>query len=124
MNVIFAAAENEATLPRIDTAGSAIFEWGTLLGAILAVAVIVLLWIIFSGRSRRHAARRAERRKRRESLRRNATQAATFAEERHEKSAGRRRKRRHHRPRNPTLAETGGLPPIRGHDQEPQIPPH
>jgi hypothetical protein len=25
----------------------------------------------------------------------------------------RRRRRREHRPRNPTLAETGGLPPIR-----------
>lgn len=24
-----------------------------------------------------------------------------------------RRRRRHHRPRNPTLAETGGLPPVR-----------
>ena len=32
-----------------------------------------------------------------------------------EKSAGtrHRRRRREHRPRNPTLAETGGLPPIR-----------
>ena len=31
----------------------------------------------------------------------------------------RRIRRREHRPRNPTLAETGGLPPRRGEDQPP-----
>ena len=30
-----------------------------------------------------------------------------------------RRRRREHRPRNPTLAETGGLPPVRPEDQPP-----
>ena len=29
------------------------------------------------------------------------------------------RRRREHRPRNPTLAETGGLPPIRSEDKPP-----
>ena len=33
-----------------------------------------------------------------------------------------RRRRREHRPRNPTLAETGGLPPIRSEDQPPSAP--
>jgi hypothetical protein len=32
------------------------------------------------------------------------------------------RRRREHRPRNPTLAETGGLPPIRSEDQPPAPP--
>jgi hypothetical protein len=36
----------------------------------------------------------------------------------------RRRHRRHHRerPRNPTLAETGGLPPVRTNPPEPPPP--
>jgi hypothetical protein len=37
-----------------------------------------------------------------------------------EKRRRRRRSRRPHRPRNPTLAETGGLPPIR--QEEPPAP--
>jgi hypothetical protein len=32
----------------------------------------------------------------------------------------RRRRRREHRPRNPTLAETGGLPPVRPDDASPR----
>lgn len=34
-------------------------------------------------------------------------------------SRGRRRKRRHQRPMNPTLAQTGGLPPVRPLDEPP-----
>jgi len=34
----------------------------------------------------------------------------------------RRRRRRGHRPRNPTLSETGGLPPKRPLDQSPPVP--
>jgi hypothetical protein len=39
----------------------------------------------------------------------------------HSQGSGRRR-RREHRPRNPTLAETGGLPPRRPLDQPPAGP--
>ena len=123
MNVIFSAAVEpfDTVLPRIKATGPALREWGLLLGAILVIATIVILWIVFSGKSRRHAARREERRQRRRAFR----QAATETEQRSEKSSGRRRRRRrHHRPRNPTLAETGGLPPMRGDDQQPQVPPH
>lgn len=34
----------------------------------------------------------------------------------------RKRKRRHHRPTNPTLAQTGGLPPKRAPNQPPPGP--
>ena len=123
MNVIFSAVVEpfDAVLPRIKATGPAIREWGILLGAILVIATIVILWIVFSGKSRRHAARREDRRQRRRAFRQAAAEAE---EQRSEKSSGRRRRRRHHRPRNPTLAETGGLPPIRGGDQQPQVPPH
>ena len=122
MNVIFSAVVEpyDTVLPRIKATGPALKEWGILLGAILVIATVVILWIVFSGKSRRHAARREERRQRRRAFRR----AAAEAEQRSEKSSGRRRRRRHHRPRNPTLAETGGLPPIRGDNQQPQVPPH
>ena len=36
--------------------------------------------------------------------------------------AKRKRKHRHHRPTNPTLAQTGGLPPKRDPDQAPPGP--
>jgi hypothetical protein len=35
----------------------------------------------------------------------------------------RRRRRREHRPRNPTLAETGGLPPVRNQPPRDGSPP-
>jgi uncharacterized iron-regulated membrane protein len=38
------------------------------------------------------------------------------------KSKRRRKKRRHHRHTNPTLAQTGGLPPKRDPDQPPPGP--
>lgn len=122
MNFILSAVVEpyDTVLPRIKATGPALREWGILLGAILAIASIVILWIVFSAKSRRHAARRDERRQRRRAFRR----ATAEAEQRSEKSSGRRRRRRHHRPRNPTLAETGGLPPVRGDDQQPQVPPH
>ncbi len=39
-----------------------------------------------------------------------------------DKRERKRRRRREHRPRNPTLAETGGLPPIRT-ERPPDGPP-
>lgn len=122
MNVLLLAAVNpfDTTLPPIKPVGPAFKEWGFLLGAIFMVAALVILWIVFSGKSRRHAARREERRRRRRSFHRSGAEP----EPRGDKPSGRRRRRRHHRPRNPTLAETGGLPPLRSSDQQSQIPPH
>lgn len=45
-----------------------------------------------------------------ESLRDDASESGEHSERRYRR---RRHRRREHRPRNPTLAETGGLPPIR-----------
>lgn len=122
MNVFFLARVDpfENTMPHPKAVGPAIREWLALMGAILVVAGIVILWTLLSGKSRRHRARREDRRQRRRAFRRSLEQA----EKREDKPAGQRRRRRHHRPRNPTLAETGGLPPIRTGNQESQIPPH
>jgi hypothetical protein len=125
MNIFFLAARVvdpfDESLPRVKAVGSTFKEWMPVLGAILLVSTIVILWVVFSSRSRRHRARREERRQRRLALARNAAGLENASKE---KDHHGRRRRRHHRPRNPTLAETGGLPPIRGDDQPPQIQPH
>jgi len=75
-------------------------------GAIVLVVLLIVLWAIFL--------RKPRRRQSGEKHRRHHSPARPNSDE---GSGGRRRKwrrrRREHRPRNPTLAETGGLPPIR-----------
>ncbi len=88
-------------------------------GAMGLVTLLVVLWAIFLRKKRRkhhshhhehhHSSRPAE-----------APEAAkeASASSSPEKRRRWRRSRRRHRPRNPTLAETGGLPPLR-----PEVPP-
>jgi hypothetical protein len=76
-------------------------EYVIYLGAIMIVTAIVTLWIATTRQPLQHADHRDRRRHRRGLGR-------WFG------AAGKqRRRRRAHRKRNPTLAETGGLPPIR-----------
>ena len=74
----------------------AMVEYFICIGAILLITAIAALWYA----SRRQPLQRTER----------------HGRHRHSiiGSSGRKRRRREHRKRNPTLAETGGLPPIRG----------
>lgn len=106
--------------------------WG-LLGA-LAFAVILFVWARYSRRSKRR-----ENRDHRPTIVQNSIRSMGRDEQDHavsdddggdghdpegaESDVGsssskhrKRRKRRGHRPRNPTLEETGGLPPSRGND--------
>ena len=95
-----------------------------LMAALSGVALIALLWAIVSRRSRRRAARRQDQRDRRRSLVKRTAQGVSELKE-YVRQRTRRRKRAHRR--NPTLAETGGLPPVRSGDasssQRP-LPPH
>jgi len=87
---------------------------------VLLVIAAVLVGAYLSRRKRRHLARRAERHKRRHSFARNAGKGmAEIKEFVKERQRGRRRQ---HRPRNPTLSETGGLPPIRSDPEPPARP--
>ena len=115
MNFLFAAVVNPFTDPmlRMRSAIPALKERMILLFAILVIALVVLGWSVIFAKSRRRAERRAERQKRRRAFNRNAPVV-----ERPPVESGKRRRRKH-RPRNPTLAETGGLPPIRTGDQPP-----
>ena len=88
-------------------------------GAIALVTVLVLVWAAFLRKKRRR--RRAHHHSHHESS--NSAQTVEAPEEPEElpppeERRRSRRSRRRHRPRNPTLAETGGLPPIR-----PESPP-
>jgi hypothetical protein len=87
------------------------------LGSIVIVSLVVLLWAAFvrRPRSRRHS--------------HHHHQSPPLADSYPGKAAvsgngppdSRLRRRHRHRPRNPTLAETGGLPPVR--PPEPPEPP-
>ena len=85
-------------------------------GTLAWVTLLLLIWAAFIRRKRRrhhshhhhhHDAKPAE-----------AATVAPNEEEPVQPEKRRRRRRSHHRhrPRNPTLAETGGLPPIRSED--------
>jgi hypothetical protein len=87
-----------------------------LFGVLLALTVALFIWAYFLRRKRNR--RRSKRKHSSSSSQNNAENVVTLLQ------GGRRRRRRHrrrreHRPRNPTLAETGGLPPIRPEDQPP-----
>ncbi len=77
-------------------------------GALGGVIALVLIWAIFI---------RKRRRKRKHHYHYpSANSSPVAADVKELEQAGKRksrRRRREHRPRNPTLAETGGLPPIR-----------
>lgn len=91
------------------------------LGSLLAVALAVaLLALMLHGRRRRRPRHRHHRHHR------SAADAAPEGESVESKGflrRRRRRRRREHRRLNPTLAETGGLPPIRPDEPPPPTDP-
>jgi hypothetical protein len=82
-------------------------------GAGLLVLGALTLWL--KGRRSRH---RHHRRHTRPETLANAVEQTEEPDELPQRHR-RRRRRREHRPRNPTLAETGGLPPPRPQGQAP-----
>ncbi len=95
----------------------AVVERVMIFGAIGLVTVLVLLWAVFLRKKRRRRSHHHHGHHRSsglpESPGASPTDGAPPVEEkrRHQRHSRRRRRRR-----NPTLAETGGLPPIRPED--------
>jgi hypothetical protein len=90
-----------------------------ILGAIALVTLVALLWAAFL--RKRHRRRHKHHDEHHHSSRPDEVPEILKGKEfptPHERRRHRRHSRHKHRPRNPTLAETGGLPPIR-----PQGPP-
>ncbi len=76
-----------------------------LLGAVVVLTLLFLFWAIFLRERKDDLGNWRTRKHHHDS----SSDASDGSEHRHR----RRRRRREHRPRNPTLAETGGLPPAR-----------
>ncbi len=94
-------------------------EYLIYLGAILGVSALAAIWLVSTRRPRQHADDRPHHH---HSSRRGL--GGWFGKGNTRGSSGRtRRRRRAHRKRNPTLAETGGLPPIRSEDAGSAEPP-
>lgn len=114
-----------ATRPKTElppTAPGAGEDTIPILIAIGAVGLLLILGVVWWARRRR-----SRRRHRHRSASSRPSVPPVRAESRAEGDAAeasghrhrRRRRRRDHRPRNPTLAETGGLPPPRPEGQTP-----
>ena len=84
---------------------------GTVIGAISAVVVIVIIWAIFIRKPGRDRPR-GYRYPRLSDAESSQDGERNGSSQNH--SRRKRRRRREHRLRKPTLSETGGLPPVRG----------
>jgi len=85
-------------------------------GSLLAVTILALLWVLFMRRKRRRRHRsHGHDHSRAASPEPAAVESADAGPSRKRRKW--RRRRREHRPMNPTLAETGGLPPVRREDR-------
>ena len=117
MNGLFLAVEE--TLPPRGPVTPAMRETLIVIGAILLVALGLLIWAGAVRKKRRRRSTPHRPHYHQDSPDRSAEGDAEAPLSSH--SHRRRRRRREHRPRNPTLAETGGLPPIRS--ERPPGPP-
>jgi hypothetical protein len=96
--------ENLSFWQKLDDTARELFA---VLGSLIFISLLVFAWAVFVRKRRR----RRERRHRHQHAHPPAATPAAATPERGWRK--RRRRRREHRPRNPTLAEIGGLPPIR-----------
>jgi len=112
--ILLADEVTDAVLASWRTTDPATLERLIIFGAIGLVTLLALLWAVLVRKERR---RRREHHHSHQHSSTPAEVAEAPAEEDvpspPQKRRRRRRSGRSHRPRNPTLAETGGLPPIR-----------
>ncbi len=114
-------------------AGDTARQLMSLLGIIGIVGLFVVLWVVFIRRpSRRERRKYPKYPKYPEGAQEEAVADEDKADAEHHdgddspegrgqrRHHGRRRRMETHRPRNPTLAETGGLPPLREDGQPPK----
>lgn len=113
--------------------GLTLKELMMVLGAVAAVTLPVVLWAVYirkrpHSHSRRHhrhhhhhqdVSPTLDRSLRPEAEAEAEADADAEGDRRHRRK---RRRRREHRPRNPTLAETGGLPPLRSERPSDPLP--
>jgi type VI protein secretion system component VasK len=108
--IFLAAGEMDAALASWRLTDPAMRERLLIFGAMGAVSLLVVLWAIFLRRKRKRRRKHHHSSSPASAPELRQVPMATPEPEKHHRH---RRSRRRHRPRNPTLAETGGLPPIR-----------
>lgn len=108
--VTFGTVEISSTPPKLPKLDLRWQERAVLLASLGLVVVGLLVWAVFvrKRKRRRHGFRRHHH-----SIRK---QADALKDEIRRRRSMRARKRKRKYRRNPTLAETGGLPPVRGDD--------
>jgi len=92
----------------------------TVLGAVALVALVVLFWVLSTRKDRKHGRKHHHHQHRKGYREQFKTNAGGIKELIRQHG---HRHRREHRPINPTLAQTGGLPPLREADSPPPTPP-
>jgi ABC-type nickel/cobalt efflux system permease component RcnA len=119
---------NDNLLPSGSPLAPGWFDFFIVLGAILLVALAVLIWAIMfhkrgatSSHHHRHP-HRPHHRRRHGSFRDDFQKTTAGIKEIIEKGKRQHHHRHEHRPMNPTLAQTGGLPPIREESKPPPPP--
>lgn len=94
--------------PEVGRMGYAMRDWLILMAVLIFASIIIAAGIVFV--RKRHSHRHHH----------SHSKAPASPKTRHEHH-GRRRRSREKRVMNPTLAETGGLPPARPEDQPPKF---
>jgi hypothetical protein len=104
--------------------GLTLKELVTVFGSVAIVTLLLFLWAAYLRKGpRRHSHHHHHHHYSRPVASATEATGETDAQADGEKRYRRkRRRRREHRPRNPTLAETGGLPPVRSDHQQDPLP--
>jgi type VI protein secretion system component VasK len=117
MNVFFSSMFGDDPLPSLQPLSpNAIQRW-IVIGAIGFVVLSAFVWAAFIRKRRRRRKHHHHRRSFAKSAAKGMSEITRHVHERQ------RRRRSRQRTRNPTLAETGGLPPPRADEPVPQTQP-
>jgi hypothetical protein len=108
---------NTNALSAASQPSSGWFDFFAVMGAIVLVALATLLWVILVRKKKSpHRRHRHHRPGYRERFKKNADEIKQLVQPR-------QRRHREHHPLNPTLAQTGGLPPAREEVKSADQPP-
>jgi hypothetical protein len=104
------------------TTTSATYQYLIVLGAVVVVSALVIAWALYFRKQHHHHHSHDHSHGHSHDWGKNpdAQEIENAAQQSQHHHKGRRR--REHRPRNPTLAETGGLPPVRNRSSDDPIP--
>lgn len=119
-----AAAADAPLRPGVVRSSGVATDLLLVLGAGVLLFAVLMLWVVYSRRHRPHRHRHRHHRSsnRTPSVETGNSESGADEDSEHSRHHRRRRRRREHRGRNPTLSETGGLPPPRPDGALPPAP--